>query len=448
VSDIYASSVWDDIRDNDIRVATTVIDNCGGLKHLEIDHTSPVIYVTGENGSGKTSLLQAYELVFDGGNRPDWIGPYGDKATILLTLSDGTTIKRVQGKTGAQYTIINGDGQKIERPAEYVKKLVSGTALKPAELLRAKKEERIEILQSILQLEFTKAELDKACGRDTFAKKPVYTLDEFDAFVEGTREKRKEANSKQDTLGSSLRTLKADLPEGDGDGKDWATEVRRLQTAIQTNSNDLTALSQKAYKQLQQAIDDRKAELAKAIAALQEEAEADITGYRNEMSQVLAGHEAPLKSERDKLNQDLAVAQQNERNTAALAAKRQTIAKIDKDYRDAVQEHSFLDDAVKGLEKLRLEKMNASPIKGVEIKGKDIYLDGLNIDTQVNQASKILVACQIMARVNRGMNFFILEGAELDDDTADMLAESCKEKGFQLVLAAPKAGKPLTVEAK
>lgn len=432
---------------SDITVAKTVVDNVGGLKHLEIDHTSPVIYVSGENGSGKSSLLEAYSLVFDAGNRPDMIGPHDDFARVELTLSDGTKITRTQRRSRGEYTIVTGEGFKItEKPGEYVKKLVSGLALRPAELLLKNKKERVEVLQEIIQMEFSKAELDAACRYDTFIKKPVLNISEFDQFVDGVREKRKDANSKQDMAGSTLRTLKRDLPEGD-DQKNWSAEARRLESELRNVDSEITAIDQKANSILAKEIDAVKAKLERDIEALRKTAAEDIETLRNECNVAVAEKKSPLSAHRDQVNQQLAVARQNAQNAAAIVAKREQIAKVDKQYRDALQQHSDLDDAVKNLEKLRLQKLSQSPIQGLEIRGDEIFLDGLNLDTQVNKAQQILTAFQIMARANRGMNFFVLDDAEHLD--ADMRAEfmaACRKKGFQVVLAAAEAGKGLTVE--
>jgi DNA repair ATPase RecN len=211
----------------EIRVLKTVISNVGGIDHLEIDHTSPVIIVTGGNGVGKTSIKQAYELLFDGGHRPDYIKCGQKKAEVLITLSDGITIRRVQTHKTAEYTVTSRDGAIGREAAGRVRSATrlraepeSASAARPSN-----KKKRLQLLQEIMPINFTKPEIDQACGFDSFLATPEIDLEKFDALLAGQELARRDANTAVREHEGTWSQLKQQLPPDADQQKDWKSEA-------------------------------------------------------------------------------------------------------------------------------------------------------------------------------------------------------------------------------
>lgn len=87
------------------------LHNFGKIKDLEIDCTNKNVYIVGQNGSGKTTILQAISLALTGkvakGLTNDmFVGPYDKDFTVVLELDDGTKIGRTA--KGAKLQLPNG----------------------------------------------------------------------------------------------------------------------------------------------------------------------------------------------------------------------------------------------------------------------------------------------------------------------------------------------------
>ena len=92
-------------------IKTIKLHNFGKIKDLEIDCTNKNVYIVGQNGSGKTTILQAISLALTGkvakGLTNDmFVGPYDTDFLVVLELDDGTKIGRTA--KGAKLQLPNG----------------------------------------------------------------------------------------------------------------------------------------------------------------------------------------------------------------------------------------------------------------------------------------------------------------------------------------------------
>lgn len=80
-------------------IKTLKIKNFGKIKELEIDCKDKNVFIVGQNGSGKTTILQAISLALTGKVAKNltnemFIGPYDKDFLVVLELDDGTKIGR------------------------------------------------------------------------------------------------------------------------------------------------------------------------------------------------------------------------------------------------------------------------------------------------------------------------------------------------------------------
>ena len=92
-------------------IKTIKLHNFGKIKDLTIDCDHKNVYIVGQNGSGKTTILQAISLALTGkvakGLTNDmFVGPYDKDFTVVLELDDGTKIGRTA--KGAKLQLPNG----------------------------------------------------------------------------------------------------------------------------------------------------------------------------------------------------------------------------------------------------------------------------------------------------------------------------------------------------
>lgn len=87
------------------------IKNFGPIKEIDINCKDKAVFITGENGSGKTHVLQAISLALSGKvakniKIADFVGPYDKDFLIKLEMKDGTKIERQKSK--AKLILKNG----------------------------------------------------------------------------------------------------------------------------------------------------------------------------------------------------------------------------------------------------------------------------------------------------------------------------------------------------
>jgi hypothetical protein len=434
----------------EIRILKTVISNVGGIDHLEIDHTSPVIIVTGGNGVGKTSIKQAYELLFDGGHRPDYIKCGQKKAEVLITLSDGITIRRVQTHKTAEYTFATPNGAiVVKRPAEFVQRLVSGLSLNPLPLLDpSNKKKRLQLLQEIMPINFTKPEIDQACGFDSFLATPEIDLEKFDSLLAGQELARRDANTAVREHEGTLSQLKQQLPPDADQQKDWKSEAEAKHLQKERVAAEINRIETRGKELLESQLNELRAERDQEIEKIREKYEQDMTALRLDAATAIKSAQKPLEEQRDQLNQEVAAALTKAQSQAQLLATKRMIETTDQKLIEASKKAMKFDRAIEGLRALRLKKLEHTPIPGLETRDGELYYNGLNFDSQLNRAQQVMLVYRMAARSDRGMNFFVMDDAEhLEASNREAFAEACKEGGFQLVLMAVEEGKPLTIEA-
>jgi len=87
------------------------IESIKGIEYLEFNAAGSLIEVSGENGAGKSSLLDAIRAVVEGGHDPSLIRLGAKKGVVKMQLDDGTTIVRTITEKASRTEITTSDGQ-------------------------------------------------------------------------------------------------------------------------------------------------------------------------------------------------------------------------------------------------------------------------------------------------------------------------------------------------
>lgn len=436
-----------------MKIQTISFKNVGNIKALTIEMSS-VVLVKGQNAEGKSSIVNGIIATFDAGHKPDLIGPYGKKAEVEIIVDRGNgrtaKIKRSILPSASEYTLSDETGAKLEMdsPAKWVKSLVSGLTLNPAALMQADKKKRLEFLQTVMPITFTRSEIEKACGGVVFSTLPEEVgIELFDRFFKGRFESRTDINRDLKQAESTEASLMSSLPaESD---QDWIGEANRFQVLIDNARKELSELQDDASKEINNEILRIKDKLAEDIKALQAQASKDIAHVSKVGSEQLAAMVAPLSENIERWAREhesaKAKAMAQERSQGVRDSLKTVRADIDTKKSESLRLDSQLDQ----LKLLRLKKIEKLPVPGVEVRDGQIFYFGKNIDTQLNKAQQILVWFQIAAQaVEDGLPFFILDNAEsLDAASTEQLVEACKESGFQLLMAEVVKQGELTVAA-
>jgi exonuclease SbcC len=221
--------------------------NCLGITDLNCK-VGKVNVISGENGQGKTSILEIIEKAFtNNSRRPDFVKKGADKASIFIQLEDGTEIKRVITEKTNRADVTK-DGMKASKVETFLKSLVSGLAFNPVDFLSKSEKEQSDILFSIIPMKITEDQIKEWFNDDVKFDLSEHGLKVLKRIENYYYEKRREANSDVKAFSSDYDSTISQLPMK-YDAEQWRnislTELaRQLDKVRETNgyikqANDL-----------------------------------------------------------------------------------------------------------------------------------------------------------------------------------------------------------------
>ena len=123
------------------QISEVEIKNIKGIESLSFK-AGAVTILSGSNGAGKSSVIDAVGAIFDGGHDPSLLRNGTDQGEVKITLDDGSTIRKRVTPTKSDLEVRNPQGGIVKRPAEHVKALAQSFAFDPIGLVSAPKKDR------------------------------------------------------------------------------------------------------------------------------------------------------------------------------------------------------------------------------------------------------------------------------------------------------------------
>lgn len=123
--------------------------------------------ITGRTGTGKTTILEALQAVFEKNARTKMVRLGELEGEIMLVMSDGTTATRkISDEKSERPRIMGPDRKPIGSPVEYLKKLAPALLFNPVRFVSMDETQQANILAEVFPVELSQAELETICGKD------------------------------------------------------------------------------------------------------------------------------------------------------------------------------------------------------------------------------------------------------------------------------------------
>lgn len=383
-------------------------ENVKRLKVVSIKPDGSLVQITGANGEGKSSVLDAiyYALAGTKGIPSEPVRKGAAKAFVRLDLGEFTVTRRFTSEGSTSLTV-EAKGTKFSSPQKMLDDLLGELTFDPLEFSRMIPREQLNILRTLVKFDVDIDELERQNKLDF--------------------EQRTDVNRNVKQLEAQIGAI--ELPETLPDKIDLPTVVREMEAASASNvkraqmESDIARRAQN-LEQLETKIVDLR-ERANTLLAEAERA-------RNEADAVRS-----LELPEPPASIDLSVFQakiQKARVIAEIHAKADKKGELQRE-RDAAEDHSFALTQAIGDRTMKREDAIANadmPVKGLSFDANEVLFNKVPF-SQASSAEQLRVSVALAMVANPKLRILrIKDGSLLDSKNLALLTKMADKYDYQI----------------
>lgn len=397
-----------------MKIVELTVANVKRLKAVRIKPDGNMVVIGGENGQGKTSVLDSIMYALGGKNtvceRPIHEGE--KRAEVTLDLGD-LTVTRTFTEAGGSLSVRQADGSKVAGPQALLDSLAGRLSFDPLEFARQEPAKQKATLQALVGLDFT--------GLDHERKQ---AFDERTAV--NRRVKELEANLKAaprhtdaPAVEVSVTELSAELQKA----QDAEVEFERRKAEYQAAKNRVASTEREI------------AETERQIKALQDRLlglHGDLKAMSGEFQKAKEAAENVPEFDIDAIRERLNSAEQVNRKVRENARW----VELSSACREATEEADALTKRIEQIDADKQEALQAAkfPVPGLAFDEQGVTLNGLPF-SQASAAEQLRVSVAMGLALNPKLRVMLIRDASLlDKKSLAMVAEMAEQHDAQVWL--------------
>jgi recombinational DNA repair ATPase RecF len=387
-------------------------ENIKNLKAVEIKADSTANVLTGENGAGKSSILDSIFMALTGKKLERPIRNGEKRGEILVDL--GTyKIKRVYTDKGDRLEVMSADGATFKSPQTLLDSLLGELSFDPLEFSKMKPGAQRDLLAEMIGLNLEK-----------FNKEKQAKYDERTA-------KNKEVNSLQSILSSMPEPAK-DLPEQEISIEDKVNELDALEKKKSAYAEYIDAKEdcEQSNRDLDEEIAEAQEEIKELMASIKSK---ELLKERNNETFKKLNETTPEEIIEETLNSARAAiteAEKTNEDIRAANARRDTAKKLE----SAKKEAEDLSAQIEKIEQQKKEQVTQAkyPLAGLSLNDESVvYLE--KPFSQLSTGEQIRVSTAIAIKLNPRLKIILIrEGSLLDKKGLAEIISIAKDNDYQL----------------
>ena len=453
-----------------MRVEKISIRNIMGVEALDIQ-PGAVTTITGANGTGKSSILEAIKAVLGKGTDATLVRKGQSAGEVVFVLEDGRSVREYIPAEGgrARPIVKDASGKALPKPQSIIEDLFDSVSANPVSFLMAPPKHRAEWLLEAMPISVPAAEIKKAVS-EKYSGGDL-NLDGLAALRQKVYDDRTGLNRVAKESAAAATALSAQMPDGDADEIEKAAREageKLAQVENQLGQSDGTLRAQlaemesslrqelaDAEKGLREKYDEQIRDLERQVADLRRQWADErtelmrinrdvLTAETNEIRNQHADDTLALSNEKSRIKAELS--RLGEMGIAHVKAK-QTRQLIEEQQAAAAEAQARADKATAALENLDALKeslLSKLPIPGAEVRDGDIWVGGIQFD-RLNTAKRVQIALKV-AKLRAGkVPLVVVDNLEcLDSETFHAFEQAAAKSGMQFVITRVSDG-PLEV---
>lgn len=391
--------------------------------------------IAGQNGQGKTSVLEAIKAAIQGGHDATLLRKGAEKGEIVLVLDNGTEISKRVTPNSSPLTVRTSDGAKASKPTDVLKAITDMLAINPIDFLKAPKKDRVRVLLETMPLEADAARLSELSGVKVAPSPGVHALAVIDMVRKQVYDDRTGTNRAVKEKEATINQLQLATPEAPA--------------GVEGNEDELVAKVDAAREQRDTELDRIRTKLSgikeanqQRIAEIRAKAQAEIDAIQNQEREIegKAGAQREITITKfnetaTPLNQALAAIRANRDAAAKRQQSLAIVEKMNEELADLKEDAARQTKAIEDIDAYKVELLSSLPIPGLEIVDGELVRNGVHFD-RLNTAQQVDIAVEI-AKLRAGeLKVCCVDGIELlDSATFDAFRERAIDSGLQLFVS-------------
>lgn len=463
-----------------MKISKLKIENLYGIEHLELDGKS--IELTGSNGMGKSSVLDAIRLALTNNSKRKYIVKNGQtEGRVLVELDNGITIDRKKRTDKSDYKSIKDEkGNEINSPEAFLKDIFTPLQLEPVEFLNMTEREQNRLLLNLIEFnqdkkEFITEKFGEAINWVDYTDSILEILNKIQDKDGEYYLRREEINRKAREGLAIVQDIAKDIPENYDEAK-WrnytlSDKYEELNKIKEYNAKiDKCIAYKEGYDNKMKQIEtveqntllsieaDKNAEktlVEKEIVEYQNKIETlkqKLENLDNKYASVISDTKAETIAEKTKLESNIEIANEwinkEKQDTSTLENE----LRIAEEMKGHLNEYDRMTEKQEEVEQLRLMsesltnkielarnlpgqilKEASIPVKNLTVENGVPLVNGLPVGN-LSEGEKLQLCVDVTLGDKNNLKLILIDGTEkLSEENRKNLYEICKEKGLTVI---------------
>lgn len=473
-----------------MKISKIKIKNLFGIKEYEAGSQS--LELSGKNGTGKTSVIDAIRYALTNKSNRDYIVRNGEtEGEILIETDAGLTINRKPRTTQSDYKSIKKNGAEVSSPEAFLKDIFTELQLNPVEFMSMDKKKQNAIILDMIEfpwdLNWIKEQFGEIVPDVNYEQNILQVLNDIQSENGFYFRKRQDINRDIRNKKAFIEDIGKELPTGYNatkwEAENLSTLYREIETIRNKNSQiekakhivenrDSKVRKFDAEREISLATLDREinfkaSEISNQLTRLREEIKAleveqdSLIDKRKDKQEVIeqtykaniAKYDAEVEEYKDLANKEI-------EPLTELTEKAETTEKM-KLHLNEFNRMKSLQTDVEGLTAIsidltdKIEKARTLPgeilqtatipIKGLSVKDGVPLINGLPV-TNLSEGEKLDLCIDVAVQKPNALQIILIDGVEkLSTENRDRLYEKCKSKGLQFIATRTTDDNDLTI---
>jgi DNA repair exonuclease SbcCD ATPase subunit len=460
------------------KIVKLKISNLFGIKAYEGDGHS--VELTGKNGAGKTSVIDAIRLALTNKSSRDYIVRKGEvEGEVLIETDTGLRINRKIRTNQADYKSVKNNGQEVASPEAFLKDIFTTLQLNPVEFMAMTKNQQNAIILDMIEypwgLEKIKEWFGEIPAWVSYDQNILQVLNDIQSEKGEYFQHRQDINRDIRNKNAFIEEIGSALPSGYNADKwekesagDIYTKIERIRKDNQLieRANMLNAGRESkirkfeadkeiAISALNTEINNRQHQIDQDILKLQEQVKALVTEKENlgaKKSDKIAVIEQTYKANVAQFDAEVQeyaeYLSKDSQDTTELQRQAEEIEKMKahiNEYRRMLSLQGEVDDLQAETQMLTQKIEKARTLPGEILSNCTIPIEGLTVEngiplinglpvSNLSDGQKLDLCIDVAIQKPNGLQIILIDGVEkLSTELRTKLYDKCKTKGLQFI---------------